>query len=918
MRRWHDADRPATAAPPAPTRRPSCCSTRRSSARGRSTRERLTAFAEKATRRRRLHTSWTDPDARLRRRGARLRRRARSATTALVAAVEAFLREHRSSSAAGSTRWPRRRCCSPARACPTSTRAPRCWDLSLVDPDNRRPVDFDHRRRLLARGRARAADGTGARRRRRAEAVADRARAGRPPPPARRLRRRRRTSPSPPRGAEGAPRGRLRSPRHGRRGAPARDRPRRRLGRHHASSSRPARGTTCSRAPITGGGPVDGGRPAGRVPGRRAGARPADVAVLGVGARRRGGRRGGRRPARRDERRRAGLVGAAVDGRAARQPLRLLASTAARRGPTHARCRSPTASHGLSAVVDHDAFDWHDARLARRRPARRRALRAARRHVHGGGHLRRRHRAPRPSRRPRRRRRRADAGRRVLRPPRLGLRRRRPLRARTTPTAARTASSASSTPATASGSAWSSTSSTTTSARRATTSASSGRTSPTATTPAGARRSTSTVRAATRCAASSSTTRCMWLRDYHVDGLRLDAVHAIVDTSALHVLEELAVEVDALAAPRRQAAVPHRRERPQRPGARAAARRRRVGLARRGPTSGTTPSTPCSPARHDGYYADFGTLPILAKALRQAWVHDGAYSPVPRPGPRPAARPASPVDRFVVATQNHDQVGNRAAGRAPRRALTTEGRLKVAAALLLTSPFVPMLFQGEEWAASTPFQYFTDHDDPELGRAVTEGRRREFAAFGWDPEGVPDPQDPRTFERSKLRWAERHDGVPRPRAGLVPPAPRAAAAHAGAHRPDHRADRRWTPTRPPGWSWCGGATPSPWWPIWAPVAQSLARRPARAGAGLRPRCTRRPRHVVQLPVDTVAIFTDEPLGDTATHGAAPNLAWPGLSPRRHLRRRGDQLQRLQRSRRAGRAVPVRRRRHRGATSTSRR
>jgi maltooligosyltrehalose trehalohydrolase len=82
------------------------------------------------------------------------------------------------------------------------------------------------------------------------------------------------------------------------------------------------------------------------------------------------------------------------------------------------------------------------------------------------------------------------------------------------------------------------------------------------------------------------------------------------------------------------------------------------------------------------------------------------------------------------------------------------GRAKVAAALLLTSPFVPMLFQGEEWGASTPFLYFTDHQDPELGRAVSEGRRGEFASFGWDPEEVPDPQDRATFERSKLDWAE--------------------------------------------------------------------------------------------------------------------------------------------------------------------
>jgi maltooligosyltrehalose trehalohydrolase len=109
--------------------------------------------------------------------------------------------------------------------------------------------------------------------------------------------------------------------------------------------------------------------------------------------------------------------------------------------------------------------------------------------------------------------------------------------------------------------------------------------------------------------------------------------------------------------------------------------------------------------------------------------------------------------QFVVSTQNHDQVGNRAIGqRLPE--LTSPGRLRIAAALLLTGPFTPMLFAGEEWGASTPFLYFTDHPDAELGAAVSAGRRTEFAAFGWDPEEVPDPQDPATFQRSRLDWTE--------------------------------------------------------------------------------------------------------------------------------------------------------------------
>ncbi len=107
----------------------------------------------------------------------------------------------------------------------------------------------------------------------------------------------------------------------------------------------------------------------------------------------------------------------------------------------------------------------------------------------------------------------------------------------------------------------------------------------------------------------------------------------------------------------------------------------------------------------------------------------------------------------MVAAQNHDQIGNGAAGER-LGALTSPVRCKIAAALLLTSPFVPLLFQGEEWAASTPFHYFTDHQDPALGRAVSEGRTNEFAYFGWRPEDVPDPQDVATFDRSRLRWAE--------------------------------------------------------------------------------------------------------------------------------------------------------------------
>jgi len=133
-------------------------------------------------------------------------------------------------------------------------------------------------------------------------------------------------------------------------------------------------------------------------------------------------------------------------------------------------------------------------------------------------------------------------------------------------------------------------------------------------------------------------------------------------------------------------------------------------------------------------------------------VHDGGYSPFRdrRHGRPPTGLPAT---RFLAYLQNHDQVGNRATGERTSM-LVSPSMLKVAAALVLLGPSVPMLFQGEEWGASTPFQYFTDHEDAELGRLVSEGRRREFAAFGWAPEDVPDPQDQATYERSKLDWEE--------------------------------------------------------------------------------------------------------------------------------------------------------------------
>jgi maltooligosyltrehalose trehalohydrolase len=245
----------------------------------------------------------------------------------------------------------------------------------------------------------------------------------------------------------------------------------------------------------------------------------------------------------------------------------------------------------------------------------------------------------------------------------------------------------------------------------------------------------------------------MWLRDYHADGLRLDAVHAIVDTSAVHVLEALGLEVERLAA-----AV----GRPLFLIAESDLNDPRVVNARQVGGYGMDAqwSDDFHHALHSaltgeksGYYADFSGLRDVARALQSVFVYGGAYSPERRRVHGRPVPPGTPGWRFLGYLQNHDQVGNRAVGERSSH-LMSVGRAKVGAALVLLSPFVPMLFQGEEWAASTPFQYFTDHADPALGRAVSEGRRREFGSFGWAPEDVPDPQDPATFERSVLRWDE--------------------------------------------------------------------------------------------------------------------------------------------------------------------
>jgi malto-oligosyltrehalose trehalohydrolase len=246
----------------------------------------------------------------------------------------------------------------------------------------------------------------------------------------------------------------------------------------------------------------------------------------------------------------------------------------------------------------------------------------------------------------------------------------------------------------------------------------------------------------------------MWLRDYHLDGLRLDAVHALEDHRALNFLEELAAEVQALAALLNRELVLVAESDLNDPRLVSSREAGGYGLTAQWSDDFHHAVHAAVTGERQGYYRDFGSMAALAKTYTRVFFHDGIWSAFRgRSHGRPVDVFRLPAHRFLGYLQDHDQVGNRAAGDRIA-ALVPPDLLKLAAGLVLTGPYTPMLFMGEEWGADTPWQYFTDYTDPGLAEAVARGRKAEFAEHGWNPDDVPDPQDEQTFLRSKLDWAQ--------------------------------------------------------------------------------------------------------------------------------------------------------------------
>ena len=243
----------------------------------------------------------------------------------------------------------------------------------------------------------------------------------------------------------------------------------------------------------------------------------------------------------------------------------------------------------------------------------------------------------------------------------------------------------------------------------------------------------------------------MWLEEFHFDGLRLDAVHEIIDRGAKHFLQGLSEVADELETRtgRRIVLIAEsdlndaRMVSPYKEGG--------YGLEAQWVDDFHHSVHTYLTGENNGYYSDFGRLEFLKKTLQQAFVYDGIYSEFRKKSVGNSPSICKPHN-FVVSIQNHDQIGNRLLGERLGDLISFEA-LKLAAGILLISPYVPMLFMGEEFAETRPFQYFVSHSDKALIKAVREGRKKEFRYFfKEEQEEFPDPQDEETFERSKLDW----------------------------------------------------------------------------------------------------------------------------------------------------------------------
>ena len=246
-----------------------------------------------------------------------------------------------------------------------------------------------------------------------------------------------------------------------------------------------------------------------------------------------------------------------------------------------------------------------------------------------------------------------------------------------------------------------------------------------------------------------------WLIDCHIDALRLDAVDAILDHAPFTFLEELSVEVkrNAQRINRNMFLIAESADN----NARLLQPRECGGYALDGHWNDDFHHSLRALLTGDrsGYYRDYGEFAHLVKAYREGFVYSGEYSPFRKRRHGTSSRDIA-ARKFVVFAQNHDQVGNRMAGDRLTQTVSFE-QLKLAAALVLLSPFLPLLFMGEEYGETAPFPYFVSHSDPKLVEAVRQGRRAEFAAFDWQGE-VPDPQDETTFLKAKLRHELRESG----------------------------------------------------------------------------------------------------------------------------------------------------------------